>query len=422
MLLCSLKHVEPGVVLAASVMHPSRPDTELIKAGVQLEQKMLSRLEDFGVRQIWIDHDVTADLDAQINLGDSESHKQVYEKLKDGFRKACGETISVGDVASYKQAVMDLVCELVGNPALTTLADRMTRCHEGEPFRHGANVAYLSILIGLELEMYIIKQRPKLSVDNARDLSALGIGAMLHDIGKIAESDPDAQKLNILAAHRQQENTSPDDVHAQQSFKPILNAYREHCVTGYRLLESANAPASARQIVLTHHQRWDGNGFPAMDQVTRGRVLGKQAGEKIHIFSRIVAAADLLDHLLKEADDQGKPAIYALHAFQEKTFKSWMDPIIRDAVLRTVPPFPVGSHVTLSDGRDAVIIAPNPTQPCLPTVRVLEEVGEDNGPGEPLDLSKHRESTITHLLGEKIDDAIFMMTEKAPLSKTLVTM
>lgn len=418
MLLCGIQEVEPGTTLAASVMHPSRPDTELVKPGVALEPKILDRLKEFGVERLWIDHDATADLDEHIQLGSSASHKQVYDQLKASFRKAAGDTISVGDIVSYKQAVMDLVCELMGNPALATLAERMTRCNDGEPFRHGANVAYLSVLMGLGMEVYIIKQRPKLSVDHARDLTALGIGAMLHDIGKLAETEEEARQLNSLRAYRNKQAIAPDDVHAEESFKLIDTRYRNHCVAGYRLLESANAPASARQIVLTHHQRWDGEGFPAMDEVTHGRVLGKQAGEKIHIFSRIVAAANLFDHLLQEASQAGKPAISALNQFQSQAFANWLDPVVRDTVLRTVPPFPVASHIKLSNGRSAVVIAPNPVQPCLPTVRVLDDSSADQ-PGEPMDLSEHRELTVTHLLGEPIEDHLFLIEEREPLAKTL---
>lgn len=418
MLLCGIRDIEPGMNIAAAVMHPSRPDTELIKPGVTLNAKMLSRLRDFGVERVWIDHDATADLDQQIGSTTSAAHKEVYSKLKDGLRKASQSTISAGDIVSYKQAVMDLVCELMGNPALATLADRMTQCNAGEPFRHGSNVAYLSILIGLQMELYIIKQRPKLSTDNARDLTALGIGAMLHDIGKLAETSDDARAMNVLTAKRAIDTIGPDDVQAHESFKPIHSAYREHCVAGYRMLESANAPASSRQIVLTHHMRWSEQGFPDMEEVTRGRKLGTQQGESIHIFSRIVAAADLLDHLLQEAKQANKPAVVALKAFSGKTFEGWLDPVIQDAVLRTVPPFPVGSHIRLSNGCEAVVTAPNPVQPCLPTIRLLGKESVDAS-SQTLELAEHREVTITHLLGESVENDIFLLPEREPLAKTI---
>jgi len=416
MLLCGINDVQPGVTVVGSVMHPNRPETELVKPGLVLDANLLSRLKDFGVERVWIDHDATADLDLKIDLGKSKAHQEVYDRLKSSFRASARSTISTGDVLSYKQAIMDLVCELMANPALATLADRMTTANNGEMFRHGSNVAYLSVLIGLQMETYIVQQRSKLASEHARDLTALGIGAMLHDIGKLAEPSADARKLNAHSLHQILELIDGDS-QKREAFEPMHKAYRNHCTIGYRLLEAANAPASARQVVLTHHQRWDGKGFPDMNDVTRGRQSGTQAGEKIHIFSRIVGAADLLDHLLQDAAAQGQPAIAALSAFRSEAFASWMDPVIRDAVLRTVPPFPVASHVTLSDGRCAVVIAPNAEQPCLPVVRILD--AKTHAPAEPFALAEHREVMISHLLGEPIEQHIFLMPEQAPLARTL---
>lgn len=416
MLLSAIDDIQPGMTIAASVMHPDRPETELIKPGYLLDIRLINRLKDFGVERIWIDHDATADLDKKIKIGPSPGHQAMYESLKSSIRDAASTTISVGDVMSYRQAVMDMVCELMGNPALAALAERMNRGNDGEMLRHSANVAYLSILVALEMETYIIEQRPKLNAEHAKDLTALGIGAMLHDVGKIAEPDKHARALNILAAYRTFEQDRPDHTPPIEAGLLVAeNAYRNHCVVGYRLLEKANAPASARQIVLTHHQRWDGEGFPEMQEVTRGRQSGTQAAEKIHIFSRIVAAADLLDHLLHEANEASQPTIAALNAFCGHAFRPWMDPVVRDAVLRTIPPFAVGNHVRLSDGRSAAVIAPNPIQPCRPILRGLQQDG--GAPADPIALSEHTDLTITHLVGQDVSQHLFELPERAPMAK-----
>lgn len=416
MLLCGIEDIQPGMSVAASVMHPSRPETELVKAGFLLDAKLIARLKDFEVQRIWIDHDATQDLDQKIKLGESPGHRAMYEALKNSIRDAASTSISAADVMSYRQAVMDMVCELMGCPALATLAERMNRSGDGEMLRHGANVAYLSILIALEMETYIIEQRPKLAVEHAKDLTALGIGAMLHDVGKIGEADRAAREMNALSEYRALEQGLPEapDEAGTPAFV-AQKAYRNHTIIGYRLLEKANAPASARQVVLTHHQRWDGQGFPEMDEVTRGRQQGTQSEERIHIFSRIVAATDLLDHLLHEANQANRPVIAALSAFRSNDFTPWLDPVIRDAVLRTVPPFAVGSHVKLNDGRVAAVIAPNELQPCRPVLRGLGEDGQESA--EPIALSEHPSLTITHLVGEPVAEHLFSLPEHAPLAK-----
>lgn len=417
MLLCAIDDIQPGMAVAAAVMHPDRPETELVKPGYVLDAHLIGRLKDFGVARIWIDHDATADLDSKISLGKSPGHQAMVEALKTSIQDAAKKTISTADVLAYRQAVMDMVCELMGSPALAALAERMNRSGDGAMLRHGANVAYLSILIGLQMETYIIQQRPKLSTEHAKDLTALGIGAMLHDVGKIAEVNKTAQSMNALIEHRLTESGSWED--KAEDGTPWLSAidtYRNHALVGYRLLEKANAPASARQIVLNHHQRWDGTGYPEMQHATNGRQTGTQAEEQIHIFSRIVGAADLLDHLLHEANEQGKPIIAALKAFLDEAFASWMDPVIRDAVLRTVPPFAVGSHVRLNDGRSAAVIAPNEKQPCRPVLRELES--ESRQASEPIALAEHLDLSITHLVGEPIGEYLFNLSDETPLAKS----
>lgn len=417
MLLCAIDDIQPGMTVAASVMHPDRSETELVKPGYALDARLINRLKDFHVERIWIDHDATSDLDKHIKVGKSPGHQAMVTALKTSIQDAAKKTISTADVLAYRQAVMDMVCELMGCPALATLAERMNQSQDGEMLRHGANVAYLSILIGLQMETYIIQQRPKLSAENAKDLTALGIGAMLHDVGKIAEVSKAARDMNALVEDRVSESGSYEE--KAEDGSPLLSAveaYRNHTLVGYRLLEKANAPASARQIVLTHHQRWDGRGFPEMEHATSGRQKGTQQGEQIHIFSRIVAAADLLDHLLYEANQEGKPVIAALETFRSEAFASWMDPVIRDAVLRTIPPFAVGSHVRLNDGRSAAVIAPNERQPCRPVLRELESDGQDVA--EPIALSEHADLHITHLVGEPVEQYLFQLVNRSPLAKS----
>ena len=411
MLLCSVNEIEPGMHVAASVRHPARPDMELVARGLELDDALIRRLQGFGVPRIWVDHDATRDLDNKLCVDASPARRAVLEKLQASFRAASAGTISSVEVAGYRQTIMDLVCELTSHRGLAPLAERLAGS-PGSMFEHCASVAYLSILVALELETYIVNQRGKLDVENARDLTALGIGAMLHDIGKLAIDQPKAAGIDArLIDQLEQAGETPED---RARFRSLLDAYRQHPVLGYQMLESARAPASARQVVLGHHQRWDGGGFPDMSKVTGGRIEGTQKGEKIHIFSRIVAAADLLEHLMRDASGKQRPVIAALHAFRSPKFDGWFDPVVQDTVLRKVPPFAVGSQVRLSDGRAGVVLEPNPVQPCMPVVRLL---AGDVDSAEVLTLSGQSQLMIVSCAGENVEPYLFFVPEQEPLAK-----
>jgi HD-GYP domain-containing protein (c-di-GMP phosphodiesterase class II) len=102
------------------------------------------------------------------------------------------------------------------------------------------------------------------------DLRALEVGALLHDIGKIAVADAVLQK------------TAPLDEHewAVMRLHPTLGA---DLVRGWAALQPA-LPA-----VLYHHERYDGSGYPT-----------GLAGPAIPAMARIVAVADAFDAMLTD--------------------------------------------------------------------------------------------------------------------------
>jgi putative two-component system response regulator len=101
-----------------------------------------------------------------------------------------------------------------------------------------------------------------------------------------------------------------------------METMRQHTLVGARILEGSEAPVLrlAEQIALTHHERWDGKGYP------RGL-----AGEEIPIAGRITNVADIFDTLLHERTY--KEAWAPREAFEEirRGSGSRHDPAVVDA-------------------------------------------------------------------------------------------
>jgi putative nucleotidyltransferase with HDIG domain len=118
---------------------------------------------------------------------------------------------------------------------------------------HTARVTAYSLLIGEELGL------------SPKDLEHLRTGGPLHDIGKIGISDAILQKTDRLTEDE-------------------FNEMKSHTTRGDEILKSIPELKDIRPIVRSHHERWDGQGYP--DQLT---------ADEIPRLARVVAVADSYD-------------------------------------------------------------------------------------------------------------------------------
>jgi HD-GYP domain-containing protein (c-di-GMP phosphodiesterase class II) len=102
----------------------------------------------------------------------------------------------------------------------------------------------------------------------------IGISSALHDIGKVAVEDSVLLKPGEL--------TSSERFRMQLHVEVGAESIREI----ERRLGTSNFLEMAREIANSHHERWDGEGYPS-----------RLAGEKIPLAARIVAIADVYDAL-----------------------------------------------------------------------------------------------------------------------------
>ena len=123
---------------------------------------------------------------------------------------------------------------------------------------HSHNVMTNALLVGTSLGMHKV------------ELSKLRLGALMHDIGKIGIPDGIVNKPGKLT----NEEFAEVKKHPEKGYR-ILSAYPELSEYGY--------------IVLHHHERFDGTGYPR-----------KLKGEEIPLHSRIITVVDAYDAMIEE--------------------------------------------------------------------------------------------------------------------------
>ncbi len=139
---------------------------------------------------------------------------------------------------------------------------------------------------------------------SADEIEALRAAALLHDIGKLAVPEHIINKPGKL---------TPEE----------FEKMKVHPLVGAEILDRVAFPYPVAPIVRSHHERWDGSGYPA------GLV-----GEEIPIGARILTVVDCLDALA--SDRQYRPAMpldRAMSTVKEKA-GTWFDPKIVEVLER----------------------------------------------------------------------------------------
>ena len=115
---------------------------------------------------------------------------------------------------------------------------------------HSERVSAISRLIG---------EAMNLDYGTVKEIETAGL---LHDIGKIAVDEDILNKDRLLTEEE-------------------FNKIKKHPESSYQILKSINAYAGLAEDVLSHHERWDGNGYPR-----------RLKGEEISLIARIICVAD----------------------------------------------------------------------------------------------------------------------------------
>lgn len=365
MLRVDLRTARPGMSLALPVMNPKLPGHELLRVGYVLTPSVIEKLDDMNVRSAWVEYPALSFLDKFIDRDTVEKQSHVVTQIQSTFELLQHESAAKLPFDTYTDAIGGLVDQLISKPgAALFLGDLVEFDDDSTMMRSGSSVTYLSLLMGLKLEGYLVKQRPHCEPNRARDVMNLGVGAMLHDIG-VTMLPPE-----VLKRYRE----TGDDRDP---------AWREHPALGFRAVRGRIEPTAAN-VVLHHHQRFDGKGYAGKD-------FPAQSGTSIHIFARIAAVADMFDRLRNPRNLIQPPTVQVLAAMLSEQLAPRFDPNVLRALVEVVPPYPPGSMVTLTSGRRAVVINPNVKNPCRPTVQLLpsdELPPPDGNLGPTIDLAE----------------------------------
>lgn len=338
-----LDNITSGMKLAKPLY--SADGMILLNAGIELKERFIGRLKELDVTYVYIEDELTQDID----VPDVISEKTRIESIS--AAKHIMEDIKIGkgvDAEQAKKTANTLVDELCSNHgALVNFIDMRTQ--NDYLFGHSVNVCVLSIMAGLNL-----------GFDELR-LRDLGVGALLHDVGKTQLPVELLNKTGRLTTEEIQE-------------------IKKHPALGFDILrKNADISLVSAHCAYQHHERFDGSGYP--------RALKM---EEIHQFAHIVAIADVYDALTSDASYRRAMPVYEAIAIISKAAGSYFDTELVNKFTENIAIYPIGSVVRLNNNQFGVVVDISRDSKNKPVVRVImDENRQQANKLIEIDLSKN---------------------------------
>lgn len=329
----SLRSIASDRVLAQNIL--DERGRILLAKGMKLSGGMVERLRRMGIGSVCIEDAMTDDLQGREFI-EPGTRQALLEATYNTLNEMMSGTYSrVVRPPKLRQKLQPLVLDVIDQlRALGGSGEHFGTVYlsDGELYHHSVNVALFAL--GVAIGMGLTESQ---MVD-------LGVGALLHDIGKLRIPEVILKKPGRLT---------------DEEFEHM----KLHTTYGYQVLrESGDLSTTSTLVALEHHERVDGTGYP------RGL-----RGDEIHLYGRITGLVDVYEALT--ANRVYRPANLPHDAleFLLGGGGTQFDPTVVHAFVRTISVYPVGMTLVLSTGHKAVVTSSPRFQTQRPIVRVIEE-------------------------------------------------
>jgi len=315
----------------------------LLRSGIILTDDMLQRVKEFKIFSLYIIDEYSA---GEIeDIIKPELRQKSISVLKETFcdieRIASVhkfEKRSIEQYTNYEQKYFNSISKIAEDILENVLSNKNVlislvdiKSMDNYTYSHCVNVAVISIVLGISLNL------------SKKNLTYLCIGALVHDIGKSFIPKEILQKPGKL---------TPEE----------FEIIKSHSRYGYDFLNnSIDLSSYIKLIVLQHHERFDGLGYP-----------NNIMGDKINYLARIVSIADVYDALT--SDRPYKRAMCpsdALEYLMSNT-GTLFDYDLINTFCKIVIPFPQGTIVSLSNGVVGIVEKTIPNFPLRPIVKIVK--------------------------------------------------
>ncbi|QCR33376.1 HD-GYP domain-containing protein [Lysinibacillus sp. SGAir0095] len=334
MRLISINVLKTGMVIGRQILNEA--GLPLIQKDVVVTDGLISRLKQLDIQYVYIEDKISQGIEIEETVPIAV-RKKAIKQITNAFNKIKGLDQKSASLVIEKQTkeignlVDNLLDSILNNEEiLMILSD--TLLYDDYIYQHSFQVTLYSLAIAKEMGY------------SESDLRTIGIGAILHDVGKMVTPSEILFKPGRLT---------------NEEFETM----KQHARSGFDILRNLHTVSLlVAHCAFQHHERIDGSGYP--------RAL---VDYEIHPFAKVIAVADVFDAVTSNRVYRKKMIPSQGIEIIEAGRGTMFDAKVVDALKKSVVHYPNGSILLLSDGRRGVVSKQNDDDAALPCLRIFEE-------------------------------------------------
>lgn len=297
----------------------------ILPEGAILKKEYFDKLFDLGILNVYVEEE-ESETNEMVILK-SEIKNVAKEKVKDILERHTYRHNQ--NLVELSQTADHIISNILEEEQLVEqifdIKERSTDIYE-----HSINICSLAILTALKLDV------PK---DKIHDI---GVACLLHDIG-FRYSTVDFTNRNVHSMNEQE-----------------LIEYRKHSIYAYSALKNEKWISElSKNIILCHHERLDGSGFPLHLK-------------EISPECQIVSVCDVFDEKICGIA-RTKVKVYEAIEYMKNYKNIKFDSKVVDAFLSFTAVYPAGSYVLTNQGETAVVLSQNKDFQDRPVIKIIKD-------------------------------------------------
>ncbi len=323
MRLCKVDDLKGTEVLAKDVM--TLEYKVLLSAGTPLKLEYIEKLKELNIRDVYVEEAVP----------DAKQVVILKEEVEADFRSKV-KNILEKHTYSHNEKLMEL-CQTADYIITNILQEEEVvekiydiKERSSDIYEHSINLCSLSTLVALRME---------LSQDTVHDI---GVSSLLHDLGLRYLSIP-------------YENQDLDELSESEYAE-----YKKHPIYGYSALRDENWISEAvKNMILYHHERLDGSGYPL-----KATDISREC--------RIIQICEAFDEMICGIGCKRMKVYEAVRYLRlNKDIK--FDGKIVDILLEFTAVYPAGTVVLTNEGETGIVLYQNKQYPDRPVIRITKD-------------------------------------------------